>query len=229
MTGPAWLPAGFAAVMIVTAAYCAGRVAAHRLLAKRTDVQADLLHVLMGVAMAGMFEPGLALVPGAIWRGVFAACAAWFGWQALRPRHPRHARSAGPVPHAVESAAMTYVFWSAAPSARPAAAGLMPGMTATAGNLALTVVLAVFMIGYILRTADLLASPEPASGAGLRRAGAEGRKDRPARTGAITRTTDAARSAVGNAVGQPALAPRLAACYKIMMSIAMSYMLITML
>ena len=197
MTGPAWLPAGFAALMIVTAAYCAGRLAAHRLLAKRTEIDADLLHVLMGVAMAGMFEPRLELVPSAIWRVVFAACAAWFGWRALRPRHRRYPRSAGPVAHAVESAAMTYVFWSAALSAGPAAAGAMPGMTATAGNLALTVVLAVFMVGYILWTADLLASQEPASGMGT--------------------------------AGQQALAPRLAAGYKIMMSVAMSYMLISML
>jgi len=199
---PAWLPDSFAALMVVTAAYCTGRLAAHRLLAKRTDIDADLLHVLMGVAMAGMFEPSLNPVPGAMWRAVFTACAAWFGWQALRPRRPARPRSAGPLPHAVESAAMTYMFWSAPPPARPGAAAPMPGMTATAGNLALTVVLAVFMIGYILWTADLLASPASAKTADPCGVGTERR---------------------------PALAPRLAACYKITMSIVMSYMLITML
>jgi hypothetical protein len=207
MSGPGWLPDGFAALMILTAAYCAGRLAACRLLGKRTEMGADLLHVLMGVAMAGMFEPGLSPVPGSIWRAVFTASAAWFGWQALRARSRSPARSwtASPVPHAVESAAMTYVFWSATPLSRSGAGAPMPGMAAAPGNLALTVVLAVFMIGYILCTAEVLTSPAPASSAWPRLAGSQSRTD------------------------LPVLAPRLAACYKITMSIAMSYMLITML
>ena len=40
----------------------------------------------MGVAMAGMLVTGLRTLPATIWTGVFAAGAAWFGYQALRAR-----------------------------------------------------------------------------------------------------------------------------------------------
>jgi Domain of unknown function (DUF5134) len=47
-----------------------------------TEPAADGLHVLMGVAMAGMLQPQLTPVPGTIWRAVFAVAGAWFAWQA---------------------------------------------------------------------------------------------------------------------------------------------------
>ena len=70
MSGPAWVTGGFAALMIATAAYCAGRLAVARLRGRDTELDADGLHVLMGVAMAGMLEPRLTSVPGAAWRAV---------------------------------------------------------------------------------------------------------------------------------------------------------------
>ena len=72
----------------------------------------------------------------------------------------------------------------------------MPGMSGTsaAGNPALALVLALFMVGYILWTTDHLA----------------------------------ALSRVSGPSGGQALAPRLAACYKIVMSVAMGYMLLAM-
>jgi hypothetical protein len=88
----------------------------------------------------------------------------------------------------------------------------MPAMTgssaAVAGNPALALVLALFMLGYTLWTTDQLAA--------LSRAGAEG---------VLVGTIGAARRAAGG----PTLAPRLAACYKIAMGIGMGYMLVTML
>ena len=84
----------------------------------------------------------------------------------------------------------------------------MPGMSqgATAGNPALTLVLVLFMLGYVLWATDQLTS--------LARA----RTARPER---------------GTAWDHPAhgavLAPRLAACYKVMMGMTMGYMLVTML
>ena len=81
-------------------------------------------------------------------------------------------------------------------SADRGAAMAMPGMSGTsaAGNPALALVLALFMVGYILWTTDHLA----------------------------------ALSRVSGPSGGQALAPRLAASYKIVMSIAMGYMLLTM-
>ena len=87
MSGPAWLAAGFAVLMVMIAVCRACRPAISRLRGKRTELGTDGLHVLMGIAMAGMLQPRLALAPGPVWSGVFAVGAAWFAWQAS-PRRP---------------------------------------------------------------------------------------------------------------------------------------------
>ena len=161
MSGPAWLAGGFAVLMIVIAVYCACRLAVSRLRGRDTELDTDGLHVLMGVAMAGMLEPRLTPVPGTAWRAVFAAAAAWFAWQAIRTgRRAAGARCAHPAPHAVECAAMVYMLVPV--GSWPAGHGpgmAMPGMSqgATAGNPALTLVLALFMLGYVLWATDRLA------------------------------------------------------------------------
>jgi len=201
VSGPAWLAGSFAVLMVVIAAYCACRLVVARLRGRNTEMDTDGLHVLMGVAMAGMLEPRLTPVPAIVWRAVFAAAAVWFAWQAIRPGgragHAR-ARCAHPAPHAVECAVMVYMLlpvgsWPAGhgPGMGMAMGGLDQG--ATAGNPALTLVLALFMLGYVLWATDRLA--------GLSRVGA----------------------------AAPALAPRLAASYKVAMGIAMGYMLVMML
>ena len=198
MTGPSWLAVGLAGLMLLIAGTCAVRLAIWWRRGRGTEPDADGLHVVMGVAMAGMLEPRLGLLPDAVWRVVFVAGAAWFGWQAARHwrrRRPRGSRCAHPVPHAVECAAMLYMLLPARSAGR-AAPMAMPRMsgTAAAGNPALALVLALFMVGYILWTTDHLA--------------------------ALSRLS-------GPADGQ-ALAPRLAACHKIVMSVAMGYMLLMM-
>ena len=206
MSGPAWLAGGLAILMIVIALYCAARLAISRLRRRNTDRDADALHVLMGVAMAGMLEPRLTPVPITVWRAVFAAAAAWFAWQAIRPaRQAGRARRAHPTAHAVECAAMVYMLlpvgsWPSGHGPRMA----MPAMSqgATIGNPALTLVLALFMLGYVLWAVDRLA---------------------------LLSRTPAAAPVCAQPAGVPVLAPRLAAGYKITMAIAMGYMLITML
>ena len=206
MSAPAWLASSFAVLMVVIAACCAARLAISRLRGRNTEPDTDTLHVLMGVAMAGMLEPRLEPVPVTAWRAVFAVAAAWFAWQAIRPgRRAGDARGAHPAAHAVESAAMIYMllpFGSWPSGHQPAMA--MPGMSqgTTTGNPALTLVLALFMLGYVLwaidRLAHLARTPAPAT-------------------------------AYSHSTGSPVLAPRLAASYKIAMAITMGYMLITML
>ncbi len=85
MTGPHWLAGLLAAVMIMIAACCAVRLAAWRRRHRITEVDADGIHLLMGVAMAGMLVPRLSALPGTAWEAVFAVAAAWFAWQAARP------------------------------------------------------------------------------------------------------------------------------------------------
>jgi hypothetical protein len=201
MTGPGWLAAVLAGLMLLISACCAIRLGFWQLRGRAADPQADVLHVLMGVAMAGMLEPRIAPVPHAVWLGVFGVAAIWFGWQAIRARsRSRLARSgcAHPAPHAVECAAMLYMLL---PS-RPAVTMAGMGGSGFAANPALTLVLALFLLGYIVWIADQLTGP------------ARGRTA----TTAGHRRDDAA----------VALAPRFAACYKIAMSVAMGYMLLAM-
>lgn len=212
MAGPSWLAGALAAVMIAIAVYCVARLAASRLWHRATAVDADGLHVVMGVAMAGMLVPRLGSLPGSAWEGVFGVGAAWFAAQAVWARRGNPAgrwQCHYPVPHLVECGAMLYMFL-AAPGARPAAPRTvmsMPGMSASPGAArslpALDLVLALFMLGYIVWTADRLTSE------------------------ARAKTATATRSPVSASV--PVLAPRLAESYKIAMGMAMGYMLILML
>ena len=237
MSVPAWVTGGFAALMIATAAYCAGRLAVSRLRGRDTELDADGLHVLMGVAMAGMLAPQLSPVPGTAWQAVFAAAAAWFAWQAARPgRRARGTLCAHPAPHAVESAAMVYMLLPAGARPPGRAEMAMPGMSeaVTAGNPALTLVLTLFMLGYVLWTIDRLASLSRASAAATAPGPAAGRRPLLAVATAqpaagVPGTSGSRETAHAGPPGRPALAPRLAAGYKIAMGIAMGYMLVMML
>ena len=64
MGRPGWLTVIFAAAMIAVAAYCAGRLVVARWRRRPTDVDSDGMHVVMGVAMAGMLVTGLRCVVG---------------------------------------------------------------------------------------------------------------------------------------------------------------------
>ena len=150
VTAPPWLAGTFAAIMILTAAYSAGRLAFSRLQGRATELDADALHAVMGVAMAGMLVPWLHLAPNSMWVAVFGIGAAWFGWHALPARSvvsPRLSRCRYPVPHLVECAAMIYML---VPGHRPpgGSAMAMPGMGSAASNQqgfpALAVILALF-------------------------------------------------------------------------------------
>jgi hypothetical protein len=230
VSGPAWLAVSFAVLMIVIAVCGAARLAIPRLRGRNTERHADALHVLMGVAMAGMLQPRLTIVPVTAWRAVFAAAAAWFAWRAIRAGR---ARGAYPAAHAIECAAMVYMLlpvgsWPA--GHRPGMA--MPGMSqgTTMGNPALTLVLALFMVGYVLWAIDRLArlprTCAPATGSVITaRRRAQAAQIMPVIPGA------AASAATGcpHPAGRQVLAPRLAASATIAMAITMGYMLITML
>jgi hypothetical protein len=247
MAGPSWLATLLAAVMIATAMYCAGRLAAARLWRRFTEVEADSVHVVMGVAMAGMLLPGLSPLPATAWEAVFAVAAVWFAYRAVRSRPRQHAvasrwRCSHPVPHLVESVAMIYMLavlpgswpgWSGQAMAMP---GMGGGQVGAGGSLsALAVILALFMIGYVLWTADQLtalvrARAVAASGAvrgqfPVLAAGSSGGVGTQHAAGA----DGAVPSGAAHRPGGHALAPRLAACYKIAMGLTMGYMLILML
>jgi hypothetical protein len=190
--------------MIVTACYCAGRLAVARSWRRATEVDADMLHTVMGVAMAGMLVPRLSPLPAGVWEALFGGAAAWFAWQAVRRGAASGWQSAHPMPHMVQSVAMIYMF-AAVPGPGPSA---MAGMGRPAGSvLALAIVLALFMVGYVLWTADQLTAQLTAL-----------------RSPAVRGAADQAGQLAG-----PVLAPGLAACATIAMGVTMGYMLLVML
>ena len=170
MGGPVWLSAIFAAMMLAVAVYCTGRLVAARRWRRPTELDTDGVHVVMGVAMAGMLVSGLRTpLPAGLWEGVFGVGAVWFGAQALRARR-------GPVtspwrclhatPHLVECGAMIYMFLLL-----PAAVVIKNGAGAM-GALAvspaasrfsfLALLMAVFLLGYVIWLADRLMLRSPA-------------------------------------------------------------------
>ena len=242
MGAPIWLTASFAALMLTVATYCAGRLAVTRRWQRPTELDTDAGHVLMGLAMAGMLVARLRILPAATWEAVFAAGAVWFAWQLVKSRRRTAAapwRCLHPTPHLVECAAMLYMFFAATPlTARAAAAG-MTGLTPSRFSV-LALLMALFMVGYVVRVADRLPLRTPAFAAAPALAAA------PAVAPALAAAAPAPMAAPAppdlpapasasapashvTATARPYLAPRCAALCKIAMGLTMTYMLILML
>ena len=230
MTGPSWLAGTFAAVVILASAYSTSRLAISRLRGRATEFDADALHAVMGAAMAGMLVPRLSVLPDGAWMAVFGLAAAWFGWRTVHTRSPAAAISPSrhPAPHLIECAAMLYMLLPVRDSHPAHGGAAMAGMGVSAGPSgslpALAIVLALFMLGHLVWTTDRLASlvrariAAPAAVPVPVTAHAAG--DAPGTPAAGTRRRGQA--------GGPVLAPGLATCGKLAMSIAMGYMLILM-
>ena len=217
---PTWLSDLFAGLMIAIAGYCAGRVVYARLWKRPSEHDVDVLHVLMGVAMAGMLVARLSFWNSRIWEVLFVVAAGWFvvrGALAARGVEPRAARAAAAhrVPYVLACAAMLYMYL--APIA--AGGGDMPGMVDSAGDMSagasryplLGLVLAVSMVSYAVLVLDrtVLAAPFASSSSG-------------ASAGALPRI-----SAHSSHCGQ--IAPRTVNSCHIAMSITMAYLLVVML
>ena len=174
-----------------------------------TEFDADTLHTVMGAAMAGMLVARLNVLPDGVWVAVFSIGAAWFGWHALRAAGLGLSGGSPcrfPVPHLIECVAMLYMLLPVhAPRLAPAGAATgMAGMGPAAGPAglpALAIVLALFMLGYIVWTTDRLTA--------LARAKATAAGPRLAEQG-----------------DRPVLAPTRAACGKLAMGLTMGYLLL---
>ncbi len=143
MQSPGWVPESFAALMIAVSLYCAIRLLTSRALRRRINVDVNVAHVTMGVAMAGMLVPALTTLPTGLWEAIFVGLAVWFSWQSVR-FIARHIGQGGGhdlhhvshyLTHLVMSCAMLYMYL-AAPSGGAAIAGEMSmgGATGATAN-----------------------------------------------------------------------------------------------
>jgi len=159
-----WLPRTLAAVMIAIAVYSAGRLAAARLWRRATHQDEDITHVVMGVAMAGMFVPALNPLPDGVWEIAFAIGTVWFAWgtrQLLRAggglREGGYADHH--MAHLIHNTAMLYMLLALrAPASHGPAAGMasMDGMGAMVRFPALALVFALLLLGNAVWDADRL-------------------------------------------------------------------------
>jgi hypothetical protein len=241
-----------AGVMLAIAASCAGRLIAAVVWRRDSELDADGSHLMMGVAMAGMLAPPLSFLPARVWEVLFGLAAAWFAWQVIRLRRGSgagHRCCPHPAPHVTESLAMVYMLAAVTMPGSGNAGADMAGMGGTPGMArfpAVAVGLALLMVGYAAWLGDRLVSLSRPAPAAARREGA----CEPAKTvaaagpsGAVSTQVVAANSfglteseraalvggpspAPQTGQGRPVLAPRAAACYKIVMAVTMAYMLV---
>jgi hypothetical protein len=123
---------------------------------------AGVARALMGIAMAGMFAPGLSTLPNAAWDAIFGLMTAWFAWRAwLDARSIRGLLTGRCTLHAVHCAAMLYMVLALnAPAARGTGTGTGMGMGGPAmGTMqypALAGAFALLLIGYSVRDLNQL-------------------------------------------------------------------------
>jgi Domain of unknown function (DUF5134) len=249
MTGPSWLAKTLAAVMIVTAAYCFSRLVTAWRSKRRTDYDVDGVHILMGVAMAGMLVPRLNPFWDSGWEVIFVAAAAWFGWQTFQGYRNELAVGrrwvAHHLQHVVACGAMLYMFLAVAPM-KPGSSGSGMSMGGSAGTRfpTLALVLTLVLVGYVIWTADrftslapvaaLRAMTVPVSAVVAPALAAGAASDAGAEPSAGGTATEVRQALAGPDAGhaaqaRPPISPRLAACCEIAMGLTMGYMLITML
>ena len=216
--------------MILTGAYSASRLAVGSLRGRATEFDADALHAVMGAAMAGMLVPWLSVLPHNVWAVVFGIGVAWFGWHAVRLRRvgaSGSSRCRFPVPHLIECAAMLYMLLPVhgSQSSHRGAGMAMPGMGASGGPA--TSFPALDRLTTLARAKTAAAGPGRDQNDHRSAAvpAAAPRHD----AGRAPSTPAAAQTQHRGQIGRPVLAPGLAACGRLAMSITMGYMLILML
>ena len=240
MGGPPGLTALLAVVMLLVALYCATRLVLGPILHRRVEHDIDLVHVAMGVTMAGMLIPRLNPWAGSgwdtTWEIIFAMATTYFLARAVTSVARPNIANGHYLPHAVHSGAMIYMFVAlSAMTSTNARAGMnMNGMssasapTTPAPTLALA--LGLFMVGYSVilinqtQPRTTISRHEPAP---LVSASASTTKTPIAPTNPNPSLVPKAEQLPSNQ--QPLLAPQAATIYKIAMSLTMAYMLVTML
>jgi hypothetical protein len=256
MGEPAWLADLVAVVVLITAAYCLGRVAVSLAWRRPTDLDVDLIHGVMGIGMAAMLVPSLSPVPNVTWAWVFGVAAAWFVWRIVAVFGSAGTSRIAEVhylPHFVMAVAMIYMGVAVSGPAKAGSGGgmAMGGSGSTAHFPTGALVLALLMLAYVVWLTDQLpgiasvrawrATPHLAlAGAGALAGSAAGpdtgvravpvvRAAVAAHPGEAAQMESAAQEKPDDSQRAVPLSPRLEAGCHIVMAVAMAYMLVLML
>jgi uncharacterized membrane protein (DUF485 family) len=246
VTDPTWLNELFAGLMLLVAAYSAGRLLAARAWARPIHRDVDVAHLLMGTAMAGMLVSDLNPLPSGVWELVFSVLAAWFVWRCyqfvVNPGaesyyHEHVHRLSRRMIHLVMSLAMLYMYLAAIPSKAASsgsmAMGAATGTTADFALLPAAFVLALLVsaiwqldaIGRFRPSTSRLTREPVLEEVGVSTSGL-------VPDGALTEggpIESIQATEVDGSVGHPPwLAPRLEAVSHIVMCFTMAYMLVLM-
>jgi len=178
MTGQPWLAVTFAAITILTAAYCLTRLVLSWRHNRPTDRPVDSMHVLMGPAMAGMLVPGLRVLRPGGWELVFTAAAVVFLWRIARALGASHAAGSAQAAAAARAAdaahrpahdgqhllgcLATLYMLAATPSGHAPGTSMAAGvMSGAAGSPTLALLLAVALLACVVWTADRISTMAP--------------------------------------------------------------------
>lgn len=235
MVHPAWLGQGWAVVMMAVGGYSLARLVSAVPLGRRTHVDLDVGHVLMTLAMVGMFVPGWRTLPAGAWEATFLVVGLWCAGRAglLLARGRLAGPSAAPGPHfrhhavhGVMAFAMVYMD-AVSPSAGHA--GGAPGMAMGPGagvpslTLLLVVVLLASAVWQLNGVDRLVAAPAacvpppvlvPAAPAG------------PSDPGTLVPAASPGGGGPVPTGGRPWMAPRLEVACHVVMCLAMAFTLV---
>jgi Domain of unknown function (DUF5134) len=180
LAGHGWLVYGLALIMVITAGYCATRPVAARVLRRRIEPDVDVMHMVMGPAMAAML---VGRTTENLNRGLLVAFAAGVAWFAVRTvRGGLRAGSSGVTPchhvqHVVACAGMLYMLGGTSGTGMTAMAAGRPMVTPASsvpGLEVLAVTLGGVLLAYGIWHLELIVATSKASGAGPIRGPSEG-------------------------------------------------------
>jgi hypothetical protein len=248
---PAWILDILAAFMLVVAAVSAARLVARPPWQySSAGIDTDVAHLLMGIAMAGMFTSSLTTLPNTVWEVIFGLLTAWFLVRVVvdgRASGVRALAGGHCAPHLIHSAAMLYMFLAIKMSGA-AMSGGMGGMSGGGSSMTLdhptiAFVFALILIGYTLWDLDQLsgrrysvgtarvalagvgAVPVPAAATVGSGEGALP-SSQSADTGARPAADDQVSHGAARGVGGILLLPAVTVGCRIVMGVAMAFMLI---
>lgn len=223
MTFSSWLAYGIAVLMVTISIYCVLRIVLAAPMGRRNHHDINVAHLLMGLAMAGMFVPRWRVLPVGVWEVVFAAVGTYFlilsmrfvaqrGVAGVDDEHVHHVSHY--AIHLVMAGAMFYMLWLTTSAGLGTSMSMsMSGPQRGVRDPTFTLALVVVLVGLAIWQLDALGRL------------ALQRQRVPVSGGSVD---PVGQASVASASTLPWLAPRTEICSRVAMCLVMGYMLVLM-